>query len=291
MTVRTEYGPGAETHRATASMSSGNAAGVLRSRPLLSFVLLAFGLSWLVWIPLLVAAPDAVLLWQMGAFGPAVAGAVMARAHGQRVRDWLRSMAIFRVRARWYVVALGLPLFEPVIQAVIVAQTGQPLSLEALAGRVPMATAMFVMMLVIGGGQEEPGWRGWLLPGLQARTNALAASLVIGCVWAVWHLPLFAGPNANLSFWLYLPWVVAMSIVFTWLWNSTGGSVVLAMLLHAQINTAKVWLPVADVEAFEASVSASYVTTVQAALASVGAVIALSLVALHGSRLGAEAEY
>lgn len=259
-----------------------------RSRPALAYVVLAIGLSWLVWIPAFRAAPETEALVFLGAFGPAVAGAIMVRAHGGRIRDWLRGMAVFRVRLRWYAVALALPLVDPAVQAVLAARAGAGLDLGALPARLPMIAGMFVMMLLLGGGQEEPGWRGWLLPRLQSGgTSPLVASLLVGIVWAVWHLPLYVwGPYDDLSFALYVPLVVAVSVVFTWLYNTTGGSVVLAMLLHAQVNTAKAWLPVADIAAFDTA-SASYQAAAQTTLALAYVAVAVVLVAVSGTRLGA----
>lgn len=262
-----------------------------RDRPALTYVLLAIGLSWLVWLPALWARPEAEGFLYLGAFGPAVAGAIMVRAHGGRVRDWLRGMAIFRVRLRWYALALVLPLMDPAIQALMAARAGTSIDVGVLPGRLPTIAVMFVMTLLLGGGQEEPGWRGWLLPRLQSGgTNPLAASLFVGTAWAVWHLPLYLiGPYADLSFALYAPAVVAMAVVFTWLYNATGGSVVLAMILHVQINTAQAWVPVADAAASEvAYADAAFVTAFQIGILVAYVVAALAVVAVSGTRLNAD---
>jgi membrane protease YdiL (CAAX protease family) len=103
-----------------------------------------------------------------------------------------------------------------------------------------MYSVMVLALTLVGGGQEELGWRGFALPALQERYDALIASVVIGIVWAVWHLPAFAFsiPGYTGSFALYTLLVVGISIVLTWLYNSSGGSVLLAMLLHGGINAA-----------------------------------------------------
>ncbi len=259
---------------------------IIQRHPATAFVALAFALSWLVWIPtlLLSAAQWPVLL---GAFGPAVAGAIMVRVHGGKVREWLRGMAVFRVRLRWYALALSLPLLETVVQTLLAFRAGAPLSLGAMPERAPMILTAFVTALLLGGGQEEPGWRGWLLPKLQARVNPLAASLLIGVVWALWHLPLYViGPYQQLSFALYMPVVVAMAVVFTWLYNASSGSIVIAMLLHAQVNTAQMFLPVADLEQYESVlIDGGLVTALQLALAALYTVVAALVVARHGTGL------
>ena len=86
---------------------------------------------------------------------------------------------------------------------------------------------------------EEIGWRGYALPRLQARRSALSASLIIGPIWALWHLPLWLTGAPGRTPILYAAFVVsafALSVLLTWVYNSTGGSLLLVVLLHATIN-------------------------------------------------------
>ena len=124
----------------------------------------------------------------------------------------------------------------------------QPFILRIVGPSIGLALALplFVVMEVLTNG-EEIGWRGFALPRLQARHSALVASLVIGVVWAVWHYPKFlnAGNSAHdYPFWLFLLDIVAKSIIFTWVFNSTGGSLLSVTLLHASMNTSVLFLPV-----------------------------------------------
>ena len=89
---------------------------------------------------------------------------------------------------------------------------------------------------------EELGWRGFALPRLQARIGALAAGLVIGVAWGLWHLPFFlfgegASVVGGMPFVWYVLLIVAWSVLMTWVYNNTRGSVLLAILFHAAINT------------------------------------------------------
>lgn len=106
-----------------------------------------------------------------------------------------------------------------------------------------MLLPFFVVDLLSNG--EEIGWRGYALPRLQERYSALLASLVIGAVWAFWHLPKFltAGSAHDYPFIFFLLDVMAKAIVFTWLANHTKQSLLLASLMHASINTSAVFLP------------------------------------------------
>jgi membrane protease YdiL (CAAX protease family) len=99
-------------------------------------------------------------------------------------------------------------------------------------------------VFLAGGGNEEPGWRGFALPRLLDQYSALTASGIIGVAWAVWHLPLFALPyssQAGISLPLWTAAIFAQSVVFTWLYNSTKGSVLLAMILHASVNNSTIF--------------------------------------------------
>jgi membrane protease YdiL (CAAX protease family) len=84
-----------------------------------------------------------------------------------------------------------------------------------------------------GGAWEELGWRGYALPYLQAGRSALSASLILGVLWAAWHLPMFI---TGLIHWPDALAVLGMSVVFSWLFNHTKGSVLIAFLFHAAID-------------------------------------------------------
>lgn len=252
-------------------------------RPVTCFVGLAIGLSWLVWVPTFAAGSEASWPMFLGAFGPAGAAAILVRLRGGTVSGWLRTILRFRLPTRWYVAALALPLIDPLVQTWLAWQAQVPLSVAGFAERIPLWLGSFLVVLVIGGGQEELGWRGWLLPALQQRTDPLRASLVIGVIHATWHLPLFAFGAATYGdtvFALYLPFVVAGAVVFTWLSNSGRSSLVLAVLFHAQLNVASALVPVADLNEYEAALAdgAPSVTTVQAAVTIAWTLTALVLV-------------
>jgi membrane protease YdiL (CAAX protease family) len=121
----------------------------------------------------------------------------------------------------------------------------QPPSLGVLIGELPstvltlLVNAVYMLIFVTLG--EEVGWRGYVLPALQARYSALLASLILGVLWALWHLPVFFNPDTsyiNLPFFLFLPFIVLVAVIMTWVFNSTGGSVLMAMFFHAVINSA-----------------------------------------------------
>jgi len=110
-------------------------------------------------------------------------------------------------------------------------QNNEPASFALLA-------VMLVMSLITGAMGEELGWRGFALPLLQQRFNPLVSSLIIGSVWAVWHLPLwFTGMGwEQMSFSLFAVSCIMMSIVLTWICNNTNGNMVLVTLFHMCFN-------------------------------------------------------
>lgn len=256
---------------------------------LASYALLALGLSWAVWVPALLLLGDgAVPVVMLGAFGPAVAAGIMVRREGGSIRHWLRRLAVVRLSARWYVAALTIPLVEPAVTTTVAVLDGATLDLGELAARLPLVLGGFVVVMLVGGGQEELGWRGWLLPRLQDGASPLVASLALGALWAVWHLPLFlldmpGYADGGMPFGLYLPLVMALSTAFTWLFNRTGGSVVAVMVLHAAVNS---WDGLAPLpEAHQLGSAAE--TIAQAGVLAAYVVVAAVLVAATRGRLGA----
>lgn len=215
----------------------------IREHELIAFVALALGLSWGWWY----LAPEFIGTGELsrglaipGAFGPAVAAGIVIRASGGSLRAWALQLLRWRVSPRWYLIAIGLPIvlvLGGVGGAIFVA--GGPIDLALIPQRIPLYVASFLIATLIGGGQEELGWRGFAQPRLQESYSALVTSLIIGVVWAIWHLPLFLlGEPRNQTglFVLYAVLVIGFSILLAWQYNSTGGSVLLAMLLHGGIN-------------------------------------------------------
>ena len=206
-----------------------------------AFVALTFAMSWGLWIPVLLADPDAgQWMLVLGGFGPALAAAIMVRAGGRQLSVWLRSIVVFRLPASRYVAAAGVPVAVVAGQVAVAAATGTLVSLGELPLRLLEFVVVFVIVALVGGGQEEFGWRGWLQPVLQQRTSPLSAAMVVGVVWAVWHAPLFwlYGAYDQIVVYFYVPTTVGLSVVIALLWNRSRQSVIIAIALHASFNAA-----------------------------------------------------
>jgi uncharacterized protein len=246
------------------------------------FLLVAFGFSWTIWVAVLLVNPEAGSAAVMaGAFGPAVAAAGMVRRSGRPIADWLRSIFQVRVPGRLYAVALVIPIGIVGVQTAAAVLLDVPVTFDDLPARVLTFLVTAVVVFFVGGGQEEPGWRGWLQPKLQERLGPLPTSVVIGVVWAFWHLPLFVldfEMYSEFRFWLYVPTLVALSVIYTHLWHRSRGSVVVAMTLHAAINASSALIPVEDT--VETVLDLPFLA--QLSMAGVAAAIAATLVLGRG---------
>jgi membrane protease YdiL (CAAX protease family) len=249
-----------------------------RLSPLSTFLLLTFAITWAIWLPL-AAASHGLVSFQvsptlgglLGAFGPSLAGVATAVLYGGRrgLRLLLGRLLIWRVGAQWYAFVLLWPAaLSLVVTALHVVLGGTapdfanplvltlyPVPPEALAaGPWVLLPFVFLQQMLVGSSMgEELGWRGLALPHLQERRSALISSLIVGLVWGVWHLPKFfiAGdPIAEVFFGWFLLGIVADAILFTWVYNNTGGSLLLALLLHTSISITALFLTSVDAPVF-----------------------------------------
>jgi membrane protease YdiL (CAAX protease family) len=211
-------------------------------KSLVVFFVLAYGLSWAVEIPLalraqgLISVPIPWSLHYLSAYGPLLAAIIVTGITSGRagLRELFGRVFKWRVRPVWWLVALAPLVVYALLAAVLRFIPGQGASLAAL-GQIDFLPNLLVWFLTFGLG-EETGWRGYALPRLQRGRSAFSATVILWVFWALWHLPLF--------FYLYdatiivgfLLGLLSGAIVFTWLYNSTGGSVLLLAVWHAAFN-------------------------------------------------------
>lgn len=169
--------------------------------------------------------------------GPGIAAWAVVRAvHGkQGEQAFFAGLLRWAAGVRWYVVALVLP--------VVLTLTAAALAGELDAVRLGAWAALLITFgtYLLAAVPEEAGWRGFALPRLQERHGALRASLIIGVLWALWHLPLLWNPDNPMSSYPLLAWfagTVLVSVVYTWLYNGSGGTVLVVVVFHAAANTA-----------------------------------------------------
>ena len=271
--------------------------GLLARHPLVFFFIIAFAGTWLLELPCVLSEDGSGLLsysspvvqWMMPVsifMGPFLAAFVMTGATEGRagVRSFLRRFVLWRVGLGWYLFALiGIPLILVLSVIIMPGALGSFQGLGVLAPLPLLPLLGFsVYAFLLGPLGEEPGWRGFALPRLQSLHGPLVGSLILGVLWALWHLPLFFTPWNTLTTFNVVMFVLAttcLSIIYTWAFNNTKGSLLIAILIHWSFDITTV--PVATL--FPAPIIDEYGLLV--ILPGFGAV-ALVVIALTRGRLG-----
>ena len=289
------------------TIASAQSPSVLSSlptrHPLVSYFLIAFGFSWLMFLPgplmyygVISLSDDVVrFLAITGLLGPILSGFIMtAVAEGRPgVARLLRRMVCWRVAIRWYVFALvGLPL-TMVLATFIRPGASESFDISARPFFLDYLRA-FIWMVLIGGPLfEEPGWTGFAQPRLQRLCGPLVGGLILGSLWALWHLPGFLIPSQDvtdipprgtvLDFVVFTLALMGLRLIIVWVVNNTRNSVLMAIVVHASWNT---FYAAALVQLFPSSiVLGSYLNLTIAACA-----LALVLIAATRGLMGYRAE-
>ncbi|MDX1639153.1 MAG: type II CAAX endopeptidase family protein, partial [Balneolaceae bacterium] len=221
---------------------------------LLLFFLLSFVIAWGIWIPVGTFAPDLYLMVLPGAWAPTIAAFLLAYFTDGRegLRKLLGKLIRWRVSIGYYLFAIfAMPVLSLAASALHALLGGKFVTIASVAAQFGIPEEQSYLFLVyapliylttvFAGGPiaEEVGWRGYAQPLLQQKIGAGRAGLLIGFIWGFWHLPLFCYfPQAvgNIPLVYYVPLVTAYGVLFAWIYNKTGGSVLLCILLHAGIN-------------------------------------------------------
>lgn len=229
-------------------------------RPLISFFGLAYGVSWTIWAPILAAERGWVAwdvpyaLYYVGSLGPLTAALLITGSTRGRsgVRLLLGRIVQWRVGLSYYAFATLVPaiLFgSAVVVDRVLVGVWPDVSRLGQADYLPEVgpIAVLAIWLMTYGLGEETGWRGFALPHLQRRRTAASATLILGVLWALWHLPAFFFRDTYmalgvLGFPAFMVMMVFTAMVFTWLYNSTAGSLLIVILFHGVFN----WLSVSE---------------------------------------------
>ena len=235
--------------------------------PLITFFVIAFAGTWIAFLPLVLAQnglglfpytipemgpyPPSYWFAMLGALlGPTLASfTVTAITTGKvGIQQLLRRYALWRVGLRWYLfVLVGVPLFQLVCASIFLGIA----PLTALIQQWPLYFTTFLpnLLIIVLAVQiwEEGGWSGYAVPNLQKRFGALRTALILGPLWALWHLPVFFVPGQifdqkvgaiTMIVQMVLMIIVAIltRILMTWVFNNTKGSILIAILLHAALD-------------------------------------------------------
>ncbi|MGM0620914.1 MAG: CPBP family intramembrane glutamic endopeptidase [Bacteroidota bacterium] len=229
------------------------------TRKLLLFIIITYVFSWTLWIPVAllkngITFHENLEIFFSSPFNPAAFGPFFAAVVLTLFTDgWkgggklLKRSIDFHFIKKWILpTLLLLPLIfgGGIVLSILLDATEKDFS---VISNPPYAiVAFFVIMFTAGPLQEEFGWRGFALPRLLSHFNALTSSLILGFFWWLWHLPTVFIPGAFMTSNLFLfaglaPVIMFTSILFTWIYNNTNGSLFPALLMHASMNWS-IWL-------------------------------------------------
>lgn len=228
----------------------------MKRHPLVTYFVLAFVISWLVWGILGVAPmrgwldvqiqPDVLL--GLGASGPILAAFIVTGITGGGVgtRELVGRIFRWRVGIRWFLTALfGMPALFGITVVILRISGGEWPDISQNLAYPELGWGVAWLLFILFAMLEEPGWRGFALPRLQKHRSALSATLILGVFWALWHLPAFwfhPGMMQMLEIGVVGPiffgiGIFAQAVLYTWLYNSTRGSILMVVLLHGGLNT------------------------------------------------------
>lgn len=257
MTFETDETKTETMPRPRTSPPEGKFIGLVKQRPLLSFFILVNALSWLAWTPYILSQ-NGLGLWDFsfpellgtsqllgvlpGAYlGPIGSAFLLTALVDGRpgLKAWVRRLLRWKAAPRWYLIALlAVPAGMVLTGAMFVGTDIATPSMTALIAYVPMLLIQFVTT----GLAEEPGWRDYALPRLQRMHSPMKSAFILGPIWAVWHLPLFLTewggyPDSSWTRLIaFMVFCIAFNIVMSWVFNRTGESLPLSMLMHVSVN-------------------------------------------------------
>jgi membrane protease YdiL (CAAX protease family) len=209
--------------------------------PILTFFLLAFALAWIAVLPLVLnpgLPPEPFQI--LGALvGPTLAAVLVLTITTGRsaLGPFFRRYIQWREGLQWWLVVLfGCLIAVTLVAAILVGSS----VLTAFGSHLGVVLVTYLISLVagviLGPLWEEPGWRGFALPRLQDGYGPLGGTLILGVLWAVWHLPGYFGGWLTGSPFALLVSSIAFSILMTWVYNNAHGSILLMILFHASSN-------------------------------------------------------
>lgn len=209
----------------------------IRLSPLVAYFILVFGIEWLLALvlPAFVPAMIALLIgsWLPNAIGLLVTGVARGRAG---LRELFAKVVLWRIALRWFAIALLLPIAMALLAIGLYMLLGNAMPAFAPASQLLPIVLVAVFTGALG---EELGWRGTALPRLQARWTPLISSLVLGLLWGLYHLPalLLSGfPQQELPLIPFIVASLALTVLVTWTFNHSGGSLIPVFLYHFSFN-------------------------------------------------------
>jgi uncharacterized protein len=222
-----------------------------------------FFYSWGIWMPSILvglgvnlpidATNYTSVTVVIGAFAPLIAALSLVIQKNGWKEGWnfIRQAFGIKVKPFYLIAAVVIPLIIHAIAHYSASVLGFEVADTLFPESMPISPILlsipyFFLMMLIGGGQEEFGWRGYALEPLQKKMGVIPASLIIGLIWGIWHAPLWIMPGDGHSTYPFLAFVImttSISVVYSWLYNASGKKLISVIFLHAMSNTAAPLLP------------------------------------------------
>jgi uncharacterized protein len=218
---------------------------LIRKHQLISFFFFSYLIMYAAYFGYILLQPGQPLqawsvVWALGVFSPTISAVIVSAVIGgwTEVRHLLAGFTRWKVAFKWYLAATFL-LLGPIVIALVYIALGNPSSGFRPGVTIAMLPGIILFQFFSGPLAEEAGWRGFALPRLQEKFNALVSSLILGVIWTFWHLPLFYLTGASqlgIPMPIYLVLVTTICLYLTWLYNNTRGSLVITVLGHFAYN-------------------------------------------------------
>ncbi len=237
-----------------------NQSSWITQHSLVAYFVLAYFISWMVWMPIVASAQGWVkwsvpyALYYLGSFGPFLSALIItALTEGYAgIRKLINRLVKWRMEARYYAFSIfapaGLFLLSCLMNRAITGSWSD-ISLLGRPDYLPYLTPLCTLLLwfLTYGLGEETGWRGFALPHLQKNHSAASATLILAMLWAAWHIPAFFFRDTYIQLGIlgfpgFAIMLIFSATIFTWLYNSTQGSLFIVILFHAVFN----WLSVSE---------------------------------------------
>ena len=217
----------------------------LRHHQLISFFVLSYAIAYIAVFGYIYLQPGQPLqpwspIWFLFVFSPTISAIFLAWVSGgfTEVKRLLSGFIRWKVGLRWYFAAAFLFIGPLMIALIYIALGNSPIGLKP-GWTIPLLVAQMFTQFFAGPASEEAGWRGFALPRLEAKYNALVSSLILGVIWTFWHLPLFyltGATQMSIPMPIYLLLTITLTTYMTWLYNNTRGSLIITTLAHYSYN-------------------------------------------------------
>ncbi len=238
----------------------------MKTRKVISFFIITYLWAWVLWLPFVLPFFGlyemtetleglVMIALMLGAFGPLAAALILTYREGgfRAIKTFFKRCFNFRIKPIYYVIAVALALGITAIAHYLTNILGidtLPDSLIPSEISIPiylLIVPYMIMMFLVGGGQEEFGWRGYAQDPLQDRFGIIKGSLILGLLWGLWHSPLWLIPNEGHSYYsliAFLVFTTSWSLVIGIIYNLSGKKVVIPWIMHAINNLSVPLFPV-----------------------------------------------